>query len=215
MTATALQRNPELADSASALIARAHSITVADRPQAEAATDLCKMVKTLLTKAEEARDGWVRPLNQQVKRINAEFKAMTGPLEEVEAAIKTRLTEFHRSERLAAEAEAARLRELEAQDMGALENARAVGADDVVDAIIAEVVSRPDPSQVAIVAPVRSDYGAVASIRKGWAFEVEDAAQVPREYLTIDPAAVRRAIAGGVREIPGLRIFADDRAVIR
>lgn len=53
--------------------------------------------------------------------------------------------------------------------------------------------------------------------RETWTFEVEDFGKVPREYLDIDSEAVRAAIKGkdGLREIPGLRIFAETTLVDR
>jgi hypothetical protein len=48
----------------------------------------------------------------------------------------------------------------------------------------------------------------VASVQTTWTFEVVDAASVPPTYLTADTVAIGRAVRGGVREIPGVRIFA-------
>ncbi len=40
-----------------------------------------------------------------------------------------------------------------------------------------------------------------------WTFEIVDRNQVPNGYWTIDEAAIRADVAGGVREIPGVRIY--------
>jgi hypothetical protein len=56
---------------------------------------------------------------------------------------------------------------------------------------------------------IRGDYGAVAYTQTRWQFEVVDLDAVPREYMSLDVAVVREAIEkDGVREIPGLKIFA-------
>lgn len=54
---------------------------------------------------------------------------------------------------------------------------------------------------------------AAASVK--WVHEVTDAAQVPRQYLMVNEAALKAAIAGGAREIPGVRIFEQVRTAIR
>jgi len=55
---------------------------------------------------------------------------------------------------------------------------------------------------------IRGDYGATAYVSRTWAFEVIDLGQVPREYVSLDVAAVREAInKDRARNIPGLRIF--------
>jgi hypothetical protein len=48
-----------------------------------------------------------------------------------------------------------------------------------------------------------------------WRFEVVDPAAVPREFLVVDEVAVRAAIRGGRRDIPGLRIYDDTRISVR
>ena len=54
-----------------------------------------------------------------------------------------------------------------------------------------------------------------ASMSVKWVGEVTDAALVPRQYCAPSKAAIDAAIAGGVREIPGVRIFEDVRTAIR
>jgi hypothetical protein len=51
-------------------------------------------------------------------------------------------------------------------------------------------------------------------LRTDWDFEVQDASQVPREYLMVDEKALRFAVVGrGLRQIPGVRIF-EKRSVV-
>jgi len=42
-----------------------------------------------------------------------------------------------------------------------------------------------------------------------WTFEIIDPNQVPNGYWTIDEAAIKADIANGLRELPGVRIFAE------
>lgn len=51
----------------------------------------------------------------------------------------------------------------------------------------------------------------VLAVPKGvqmkWSFEITDPNQVPNGYWIIDEAAIKAAVAGGAREIPGVRIY--------
>jgi hypothetical protein len=50
---------------------------------------------------------------------------------------------------------------------------------------------------------------------KRWVFEVQDATKVPREYLIVNEPSIRQAINGGIREIPGVRIYQDESISLR
>lgn len=40
-----------------------------------------------------------------------------------------------------------------------------------------------------------------------WIFEIEDESQIPKEFLSIDEKKIQMAIKGGIRNIPGVKIF--------
>lgn len=88
----------------------------------------------------------------------------------------------------------------------------------------AERTPLDDPDEAPPVAPppqaaarvVSSATGKVtASVSRIWKGEVIDPAQVPRQFLMVNQNAIDAAIKGGVREIPGVRIFEDVRTAIR
>jgi hypothetical protein len=84
----------------------------------------------------------------------------------------------------------------------------------------AEAFEEPPPPVAAPVvvkeaARVVGFSGTKAAASVKWVHEVTDAAQVPREYLMVNEAAIKAAIAGGRREIPGVRIFEQVRTAIR
>src|SRR5262249_44100083 len=55
---------------------------------------------------------------------------------------------------------------------------------------------------------IRGNNGATAFVWRSWTFEVIEIDQVPREYMSLDVPVVRAAITqGGIRHIPGVRIF--------
>jgi hypothetical protein len=81
-------------------------------------------------------------------------------------------------------------------------NARAATAQAIVEA-------PPAPVQI------RGEYGSTAFATARWTFEVEDPFAVPMGYLKVDDEAVQQAIAEGVREIPGIRIFQAEKFTIK
>jgi hypothetical protein len=52
-------------------------------------------------------------------------------------------------------------------------------------------------------------------LSKTWGFAVIDASIVPREYLSINEVVIRQAIRNGIREIPGVGIFQENKLVVR
>jgi hypothetical protein len=79
------------------------------------------------------------------------------------------------------------------------------------NAALAAVQAVAPPAPVVI----RSEHGSSAFAVERWDYEPEDRDAVPGGYWTIDDEAVRQAIAEGVRDIPGLRIFQNDRFTIK
>lgn len=131
------------------------SVWMADHPviqteeEARAAKPLIDRAKAAMEELEAERDGKVRPLNDKVAEINAEYKAVhntdpkrPGTFNKIFNELKARVADYLRKEeqkRLAAAAEARRIqeeaerqaREAEAREREALENASAgeVGID--------------------------------------------------------------------------------------
>lgn len=76
----------------------------------------------------------------------------------------------------------------------------------------------PAPAPPVVVkeaARVTSLSGVKATASRKWVHEVTDLAQVPRQYLMVNDAAIKAAIAGGMRAIDGVRIYEDVRTAIR
>lgn len=59
------------------------------------------------------------------------------------------------------------------------------------------------------------DKVAVKGVRKVWTFEVTDEDQLPRNFLMADEGRIRKAIADGIHEIPGCRIWEEERLTAR
>jgi hypothetical protein len=209
---------------ADAILADAKAFGVTDEDAKVQAVEVLSGVARLKREAEAKRDGLVRPLNDQVKGVNGVFRIVLAPVLEADELLRRKVRDFDReqaaaAERARAEAEAAKVRtEALVEEAGKAEAAgEAVAASQLLDRAVAAEETARTAQTVAPAPPsrvVRTDVG-TASTRKVWKFEVVDKAKVPLEYLVLDDVAVRKAITGGVREIPGLLIKQDDVLAVR
>ena len=204
----------------------------------EDAVSLDKMLQTAITKAEENRTFLVKPLNDHVKAINARFKPHTTDMKDARGIIQDKIKVFRaeamrkareieererKAREEAAMQEAQELEDIAREEADQLraegrieesENRLAEGSGDV-DEVLAEAVDGPAPAP-APAGPVRGDMGGVASFTDDPKWEVVDLAKVPKIYLTVDEKLVNQSVKkDGVREIPGLKIWVDQRMVNR
>lgn len=97
-------KDPEIQRRAESSLKIAQNYAINSPQMYEFAADDLKKVKTLMKRVEEQRTGQVGPLNAEVKRINAEFKAPMEFLENAEKVLKGKmLTWSQEQERIAEE----------------------------------------------------------------------------------------------------------------
>lgn len=192
------------------------------RTQADAIKvhELLTDVKRTQVHIEKIRREQVDPLNDQVRAYNATWKPRTEKLATLEAGLKRKLLAFQQAERerIAREQEAARKKQEEAQRREAEALARAeaaknsrsrakalADAQEQTQALMEARLEEPMDAPTGI----RTDLG-TSSTRMRWTFKVSDPAQVPARFLIVDEKAIRRAVAEGAREIPGVAIYEEE-----
>lgn len=205
-------------------------MAVADKPSCDSALEAAKQVKSFIKKVEETRVAMVSPYNERVKQINAYAKQITEPLMSAEKHLKTQLVAYERlleQERERARKAAEELRkkaEQEAREklIKDQEEAETLAMfSDSKEAKKAEIVATAtaERAMVDIDKQHRDQEKAIAQTkvtgtRRRWVFEIENADSVPRGFLMVDEKKIRAAIADGVREIPGVRIFEETSVAI-
>lgn len=108
---------------------------IADEPSARSAKAVVDLTKAALDEMERERDARVRPLNEQVRAVNGEYKSAREPVEKLLGVLKDRINDFLNAERERREAEAraaaecaaaaeAEARAAEAREKEAIENAK-------------------------------------------------------------------------------------------
>jgi len=159
---------------------------------AEKVTDMVKLCSALLAKIEEQRKAFTAPINDVVKGINADAKALAGPLEVAKGKLSKMLTAWLQAKQAAA-TEAARI-EREKEEARKLEQASMLEsagfreeADEVVEkaARASAIAERTTPTVKA-----RGNFGASASLTTTWSWEVGNLSLVPLELLQINSVAV-------------------------
>lgn len=162
------------------------------------------------------------------RTIKAQLVAFADEQERVRREEQRKADEAARKERERLEAQAReaerKAREKAAADRQAAEAAAAAGRLDEAATLAARAASTEEKAAGKVddlsmraattVAPVvRRDPPKVAGIstRETWHFEITNAAQVPREYLVVDEARVRKVVQAlkGDAKIPGVRVYAE------
>jgi hypothetical protein len=162
------------------------------------AAEILKIVKHKFKVLDEERTISVKPLNDEVKEINAWFKPALERLKDCEAELKRimgaySLAKQQEQQRILAEAAKAA-------------EAALVTSSDPQQSVMA-LVQQATEAQAPRVAGV--------SVSRVWKWELVDPAQVPLEFWSIDPAKLDAAVKAGTREIPGVRVYEDARVIAR
>lgn len=178
---------------------------------AESALKIRGMKKAI----EERHALLVGPYKEITKALDAKKKSMVDPIDEVLDHIRK---ERGRWATLKADAAMAEKRRLDKERQDALDKknreeaaARALGVDDhapVMDFVERDQALEREQTQV-------MKAGKTKGYRMVWKHEVMTAAEVPRQYLAVDESAIKRAVALGVRDIPGVRIYEEPYVAIR
>lgn len=115
-------------------------------------------------------------------------KELTAPITAAMQPLKDAVEQYNR--------EVLRLREHQQADAGQQQIASEAGGTDWLSPNVA-VVSLPK------------------GVQMKWTFEITDQNQVPNGYWRIDETAIKSAIADGIRDIPGVRIFEEATTTFR
>ena len=189
-----------------AIAARAATIKIVDEPSNLEALDLAVINRKALKDATALQKEWVDPLSETIKRIKGVFARVIGPAETADAILSKKISDYRIKVKAAAEAEQARLLADAEKRRGEAEELAAVFGTEA-PIILDPIVSAPAKSVVTSAG--------TAGFRVNWHSEVVDAALVPDQYRVIDEKAIAADVRGGLRFIPGVRIWSTEDLVSR
>lgn len=196
------------------VVAAANNLAITSTGDYLTATNFLTEIAGQKKKVGAALDPAVSSAHKTHKELVALKKTFTDPLENAERLVKSKILTYQREEDQKRQAEIRRQQE----------EARAKADEEAMQAAL----NAPDPAaateilDAAIEAPAPRVYvpptvPAVSGVstRKVWQFEVVDTSKVPAEFWILDTPAIGRAVRGGARDIPGVRIYPEDSVSVR
>lgn len=151
-------------------------------------------LKTQADAIEEFRVFFTKPLNDQLKKINALFQPQIKALLTMIQGVKAVRGAYVLKIEQAARKEEERLAKIRA------------AADAKREAAGKEAIAEPIKSVERVESTARTEAGRNTD-RIVWKGEVTDGQLVPREYCVPSAALIKNAVDQGIRQIPGVRIF--------
>ncbi len=192
----------EISVTVGSLVHKANDLDICDSSTNEFGIGLLSKIAEGKKKAEAQRKMFTDPLNQSLKAINAFFKNLTAPLDEADGIIRSKVLIFRRAEEERARKEAEELQKKREEE------AKKSASQGEAPAFVPPVVAQAPPTTM-------TAKNGSATVRKIWDFEIENEAEIPREYLVVDSVKIRQAIKDGVREIHGIKIFQKETLSVR
>lgn len=188
------------------MVTESQQIAVTDEASNIKAIEIAGGAKKINKAIEDKRKEWVQPALDFQRSINNLCKHYQDRLSTIERGAKQKCSQYQQRvelERRKAQ-EAARIAQEELQ--------RKIEAE-------AKAANVEPPPVIAPVVPeapktVRTEKGSM-TFKVVWKFEVVDTGSIPREFLAVDERSIRQAVAAGMRNIPGVRIWSEKEASIR
>lgn len=201
---------PEVLDRIASMQRTIGELVVSDQASLETATEIGKLANEALKRLERDRRELTDPLNSTVKAINARYKKVSEQIDTIKSEAKRKATAYVVAE------EKRKKQEIEEATLKAAESLEQSGDAAAADTLLAAGSEYADKGTGV---KARTETGAQSVKKVRWAFELTEirmllAAAVANpelwaKYLTLDADAVRAAVAAGVREIPGVRVYQD------
>jgi hypothetical protein len=175
----------------SPLVEKANSYVINSVEVVDEASAFLKQVKDAETNIEGARLKITAPLNQSLKEANDLFRNLRAPLEQARTLLTGKILAWKQAETRRIEAEEAKARKLQDYHESVGHNVSAP-----------KVLERLD-----------NKIGNTQTV-KFWTWELVDRKLVPDAYKMIDNVKINQDVRNGVRAIPGLKIYQDERLSI-
>lgn len=211
MTPTDIDTNQLLAE-ATIRLQQANTLTITTAEDLDAASDLFNQTRSARDAHERSRVTEKEPHLEAGRQVDARWKPILTTLDSAATAITGKINAFKREAQRRAEEEQRRLRAEQEKErlrlMKQAERAETKGLSQTADALVREA----ETIQPAVVAPAVPRHVPGLQTVERWDFVIEDAGQLPRNYMTPDLTAIRRTVQAlkGKTAIPGVRVYRED-----
>lgn len=213
----------EVGGQAEQALALAQALTV-DSPEGESeATEWLGMFAQSLKKAEALRLEIVGPVKKWAAGWDERFRKITRPYSEARKVIEGKLRDYRarvREEQLRRQQELEEAARLKREAEEAALNGFGGPVSEVAakeEAAASEMLLEAQAAAQAVPEVASTLVGSTGAAQTSmhWTFEVVDASKVPPAYCKPDEKLIREAVRAGVREMPGVRIYQEERFAVR
>ena len=173
---------------------------IADDFVAGHAADFARDLKAAARALDETHTRIKKPVLHAQRLIDGAAKALSDRVASAVREVEARVTAYLKAK----EAEAREALRIEAEK-------QAAEAPDITMAVL----NQAEEATALELTRTRGVGGALTALQDRWVFEVVDITKVPTHLLQVNDAAVRAAIKQGAREVPGIRIWNNAKAMIR
>jgi len=169
----------------------AQTLTITCKEDYQKAIDIVANSRDEFDKTEELRKSETEPSRKFVKMVNDAAKAFTDELKECERILTVKLAQWMAEQEKEAEQAQKEVKKL----------SKKLGLD-------VEILAPSAPTTLS------SSDGSLR-IREKASFEIADKSLIPDEYWIVDEELIKKHIALGKRDIPGVKIVTEKTLVLR
>jgi len=172
---------------------------------------LLKQVKAKTRELKGVQKNLTDPVDETKRKIKEFFAVPIGHLLSAEQKIKGAMLSWQQEQERIRREEERKLREeqeaKEAMLRKMAEEAKKEGKENFATDL--EEKAKEMESTEIVVKPKVEKVQGIAT-RTLWTFEIIDEEKIPREYMKVDGVKIGQDVRGGVREIPGVRIYSKE-----
>ncbi len=197
---------------------RAKSLVVSDQASYQGANAALREVATLAKRVDERRNERTKPIDETKREIMEFFRQGEDVLKGARAALEQQIRAYGDEQRRIAAEQQRKANEAAEKERRRIEQVAAKAAErGDMERAVAHAERAATVAAPVIAAPVTKAEG--VSTRTIWLFEVTDFMQLPANYLTADLKAIQGVVdalkANAPRSIPGIRVWSEERTVVR
>ncbi len=196
-------------------------LVIIDEHSLNTGKELAIKAKKITTAIEDHRKEITKPFFEAKQNIDKVAKELTEGLNEATKALRDQILAYEVEQERKRKEE---LRRLEEERKRKEEELRKAQEESIADlhsmsknGDVELVMLPPELPEIAELKQQEMELSQQKSknIRLYWTFELTDINKVSIDFLILNEKKVKDAIASGVREIPGIRIFQEERLSIR
>jgi hypothetical protein len=195
------------------LSAACSKIVIFNDENLELAEKLAKKAKEIETGIESKRKELTKPILDEKSRVDDAAKSLTNSLTTAIKEVKDKILAYKKKKEAEKQAEIQRLEEERQKKLEEIRQSMADGNQ--IENVEEKTKEIAELKQQALEVSNQNSISSGPTIRKTWTFEIISEDVVPVKYKSIDERKIKEAIATGIREIPGIKIYQKESITLK